>query len=303
VRWNKSDLFAGLALASGLLLVSLERAPLAASYRQLSTKHDVYALPPPSQAVTLSFGYRAAAADLIFGHTLVAAGIHTAEKRLFEYAGGYLETVNELDPKFRAPYRFADALLTLQTVVSPQENYREARKILLRGTRELPYDQALWSSAGQFLAYLAPHQLRDPAEQALFRQDGARLLAHACELVGENENIPHHCITAAALFSEAGNIAASRAFLERQLLVNDDPELQELVQGRLRALDGKDAEQELLARARRFERIWRADLGFVPRASMAALGPGFDPARCAGKLAAPPGDPCTTSFRERLAPP
>ncbi|HYP90251.1 MAG TPA: hypothetical protein VEQ59_18900, partial [Polyangiaceae bacterium] len=117
-----------------------------------------------------------------------------------------------------------------------------------------------------------------------------------------NENIPHHCITAAALFSDAGNIAASRAFLERVLVVNDDPDLQALARAKLQALAGQDAQQEFLMRAQRFEQAWKADLPFLSRTAMAALGPSFDAARCAGKLAAPAGDACTTSFRERLAP-
>lgn len=300
MRWSKSDAAALVTLAVGVLLIALERAPLAASYGRLVTKHDVYVLPPAAQVVTLSLGYRSALADLIFGHLLVSAGIHTAEKRLFEFASHYIDAINELDPKFRAPYRYADAILTLQTVQVPQQCYHDARRILLRGTRELPYDQELWSSAGQFLAYLAPHQLTDPAAQAQFRSDGARLLARACELVGHNENIPYHCMTAAALFSDAGNVAAERAFLERVLTVSDDDQQRALAVARLRALAGADAQHELVARSLRFEQVWRSDLPFVSRVEMAALGPAFDPARCAGELGTPPGDACTTSFRERL---
>jgi len=303
VRWSKPDFVALAVLASGLLLMSLERAPLAQTFSKLVNKNDVYVLPAPPQVVTMSLGYRSALADLIFGHMLVSAGIHTSEKRWFEFGAAYIDAINELDPKFRAPYRFADAILTLQTVEVPERSYDDARRILLRGTRELPYDQELWSSAGQFLAYLAPHQLRDPKKQAEFRQDGARLLARACELVGHNETIPYHCLTAAALFGDAGNVAAERAFLERVLSVSDDPEQRLLAEARLRKLQGADAQAELVARALRFEQIWRADLPFVSRAEMAALGPGFDPARCAGKLGTPPGDACTTSFRERLASP
>lgn len=303
MRWSSSDFAAFGAAIACALLISFERAPLAQSYARLVTKRDVYVLPPAREVVTLSLGYRSALADLIFGHVLVAAGIHTAEKRRFEDAAAYLEAVNELDPKFRAPYRFADAIITLQTVEVPEQAYRDARAILLRGTRELPYDQELWSSAGQFLAYLAAPQLRDPGEQARFREDGARLLAHACELIGQNENIPHHCIAAAALYGAAGNVAAKRAFLERALVVTDDPEQRAEVEAHLRALDGADAQQELFARAQRFEQVWRSDLSFVSRVEMAALGPGFDAARCAGKLGTPPGDPCTTSFRARLASP
>jgi len=299
VRWSRSDLFSALTLGLGVLAIGALRAPLAQQFQGITAKHDVYLLPPPDQTVVMSLGYRSAAADLIFGHVMVAAGLHLAEKRLFEFAGPYLETINELDPKFRAPYRYADAIITLQSVEVPEEMHRQARRIVLRGTRELPYDQELWSTAGQFLAYLAPGRLKDPAEAEAFRQEGARLMAHACELVGSNETIPYQCITAATLFSNAGNVAASRAFLERFLEVVDDPELRKMAERKLASLAGGAAESERQLRAQRFSRAWRDDLPFVSRAAITAIGPRFDAAACAG-LRTSAGTDCATSFRDLL---
>lgn len=303
MRWSNPSRRALGVLALGVALVGGTRARLADRYGRTKIAHEPYLLPPPQQTVVLSLGYRAAAADLIFGHVLVSAGIHLSEKRLFEHGGRYLETVNELDPKFRDPYRLADAILTLQTVPVPDEIQRQARAILLRGTRELPYDQALWASAGQFLAYLAPQRLSDPAEAAAFRQDGARLLARACELIGSNENIPYHCITASNLFSAENNRAAARAFLEKLFVVSDDPAIQKLAEVQLAAIDSEDAQQQRKLRSERFKRAWRDDLPFVSRAAMAALGPAFDPAACAGQRPRAAGDTCSTSFRALLSEP
>jgi hypothetical protein len=301
VKWSSSDWLAIGVLTAGVALLSLERAPLAAKYHELTLRRDAYLLPPPPQTIVLSLGYRSALADLIFGHVLVATGLHMSEKRLFEFAGQYLETINQLDPKFRDPYRYADAILTLQTVPVPEDMYRQARAILLHGTRELPYDQPLWASAGQFMAYLAPGALRDPAEREAFRQEGARLLAHACELIGSNENIPYHCLTAAALFSEAGNRAASRAFLEKLRVVSDDPEIRRRADAQLAKLDQEEGKLGVRLSADRFEHLWREDLPFISHAGMAALGPSFDAAACAGRRHLSVGDACATTFRERMA--
>jgi hypothetical protein len=303
VRWSKPDWLALGVLCAGLGLLALERAPLAAKYREITRERDAYLLPPPDQTVVLSLGYRSALADLIFGHVLVATGLHMSEKRLFDLAGQYIETINRLDPKFRDPYRYADAILTLQTVPVPEDLYRQARDILRRGTRELPYDQALWASAGQFMAYLAPGALRDPTEREAFRQEGARLLAHACELIGSNENIPYHCLTAAALFSEAGNRAASRAFLEKLRVVSDDPEIRRIADAQLAKLDREEGKLDSRLSTDRFEQLWREDLPFVSHAGMAAIGPSFDPAACAGRRHLTLADSCATTFRERLARP
>lgn len=296
MRWSKADLPALLALAVGALVLGLERAPLAHAHRKITEKHDVYLLPPSQQTLALSLGYRAALADFIFGHVLVSTGVHLSEKRVFEFAAPYLETVNALDPKFRAPYRYADAIITLQAVKVPEDAYRQTRAILLRGTREFPNDQELWAAAGGFLVYLAAPQLQDPKEQADFRQEGTRLLARACELIGSTENLPYQCLSAARLLSEAGNQAASQAFLQKLLAMSDDPEL------RARATAGL-AQMGIKAHARKIEQARRDDLPFVSRDVLVALGPRFDPAACAGKPADVAEHACSTSFRERLPAP
>jgi hypothetical protein len=282
------------------LALALGRASLVQAHRRISAGRDVYALAPPQQVVVASLGYRAALADLIFAHVLVSAGVHLHEKRLFEFTAQYLETVNALDPKFRDGYRFADAIITLQTAKVPPEKYWEARAILQRGTRELPYDQELWSAAGQFLAYLAPAALTSEQDKREWQQEGARYLARACELIGSNDIIPYHCYTAASLFSKAGNVAASRSFLEKMRLLVDDPELQQLIDAKLRNLAGDDVQHAAQQRAQRFEHLWRSDLPFIPRTAESALGPRFDPFACARLAGVQPSLDCTTSFRERL---
>jgi hypothetical protein len=300
VKWNRADALSLLGGVAGALLIAQLRAPLFAQNARATAQRDVYVLPPPAQVVVLSLGYRAAAADLIFGHVLVAAGTHLSERRLFEFAGDYLSTVNELDPKFRAPYRYADGIITLQAVKVPERMQRQARDILLRGTREFPYDQELWNAAGQYLSYLAPGWLSDPNEAQRFREEGARLLARACELVGSNENIPSNCITAGALFSRAGDTAAERAFYLRMLEAITQPDLREIVEARLQQLNGEAAVQENRARLERFNRYRAADLPFVSRAELYAVGPRFDPAACAGRMAAPGDTECSTSFRDLM---
>ncbi|MEI9950867.1 MAG: hypothetical protein WDO74_18305 [Pseudomonadota bacterium] len=217
-----------LALAAILLAalsVNVLRGPLNARFSASKVQNDVFALPPPKQVVALSLGYRSALADLIFAHVLVSSGIHLQERRPFEFVGQYIETINELDSKFEAPYRMTDGLLTLQAKAVGPEAYRQARRILERGMREFPFNQALWSSAGQFFAYLGPTAFTDTKEQDDWRLAGGRTLARACELVGSNENIPHQCVVAAGLLTKSGENAASRQFLERMLQVNDNPEI------------------------------------------------------------------------------
>jgi len=145
------DLPSLLLILLGALSIQRWRPGLAADFHVVKTRSDAYLLPPVDQTYVASLGYRSAVADLIFGHVLVAYGLHFQEKRLFEHVGDYLDVVNRLDPKFRDPYRFADTLLTLQPEVPPLDFYRRARQIQERGLKELTNDQELWSTAGHHL--------------------------------------------------------------------------------------------------------------------------------------------------------
>jgi hypothetical protein len=289
------DFLAWALVLLGLVGIAKERAPLAKDFHGLRMRADVYALPPVEQTYLASLGYRSALADLILGHVLVSYGLHFQEKRLFEYVGEYLETIIRLDPSFRTPYLMADTLLTLEPEAPPQEFYRKARRIQDQGLREFPGDQELWNTSGQFLAYLAPSYLTDFDEKMEYRREGARRLMRACELIGSNDNVPYHCITAANLLSEQGNREAMRQFLERVANTSDDPRIQELASGYLRKVIGAEEAERAAARAARFNTAWKTDLSFVPRSEIHAIGPSFDSAACAG-ITVDPRPGCATSW-------
>jgi hypothetical protein len=149
--------------------------------------------------------------------------------------------------------------------------------------------------AGQFAAYLAANYVHE-SERDEYRLSGAKKLARSCELIGSNENIPHHCITAATLFNQAGQVEAAQRFLERVLTVSDDPEIQQIAGGYLGSLVGDGQRARAEGRLRDFRALWSKDLTFVSRDTLLLLGPGFDPARCAGLQGRRARD-CATSFR------
>lgn len=289
---RRTNLFALFAIALAALSIHALRRPLNERFLAIKEQSDVFALPPPRQVVAMSLGYRSALADLIFAHVLVSTGIHVQEKRGFEFVGKYIETVNELDPKFAAPYRMADGLITLQAKAVGPDAYRQARRILERGMAELPYDQSLWTTAGQFLAYLGPTAFTDQKELDDWRLAGGRVLARACELVGSDENLPHQCVVAAGLLTKSGQAQASRQFLERMLQVNDDPEIRSLVTALLKKSVGATEFDRVQAHRQAFLQAWTKDLPFVSRAAMSAIGPSWDASACAARSV-----DCATSWR------
>jgi hypothetical protein len=269
-------------LAGAIAGITLSRSWLFPRFVKLREKSDVYALPSPDQVVVASLGYRSALADLLFAHVLVWHGLHFQEKRRLEFAADYLDTVSALDPTFRETYYYGDTLIAMQPVPPSREDYWRARKLLEKGLANRPGDTELWLSAGQFMAYVAAPWLDDEKEKAEWKLAGARVLARACELVGSNQNIPFHCITAASLFTKAGEREATIQFLERVLAVSDDDEIREMATRWLQAALGEQARERLQVRANRLRHAWRADLPFVNLTQELVLGPPTATERCAG---------------------
>jgi hypothetical protein len=185
-----------------------------------------------------------------------------------------------------------DGLLTLQAKPVGPDAYRQARRILERGMAEFPYNQALWTSAGQFFAYLGPSIFSDRKEQEEWRLAGGRTLARACELVGSNENLPYQCVVAAGFLTESGQDAFSRQFLERVLQVNDDPQILSLAGALLKKAVGGDERDRVQARRQAFLKAWADDLPFASRGAISAIGPTWNSAACASISAE-----CATSWR------
>ncbi len=269
----------GLAAAGA---IGVLRAPLATTYGKVRERSDVYSLPKPEQVVVVSLGYRAAVADWLFAHLLVWHGLNFQEKRRLDFAAEYLDAIVALDPTFRDPYYFGDTLIAIQPTKPTRENYIRARRLIERGMDARPYDTELWLSGGQFMAYIAAPWLENPEEQAEWRLAGAKRLAHACEIVDANENVPFNCIAAARLFEKAGEREAMVSFLERFLSVTEDDDLREFAEKALeQALAGREAERRTM-RADEIRAAWREDLPFVSLTKELVLAPRFDAARCAG---------------------
>jgi hypothetical protein len=303
VRARLPQVLAGFILAVSVATVAVTRSAVATRYARLEDGAETYALPGPDQLRVMTLGYRSAVADLIYAHLLVRYGAHFQKARRFPFVGLYLDAVTTLDPDFTEVYFYADALLTLQPGAPRQEDFDKAREVMLRGTERFPFDTRLWLTTGEYLAYLAPPHLDNPAKAQQWKLEGARLIARACELAGNDETVPYHCLGAAGILNTAGQREALIQMLTRTLAVTDDPEIREQA---LRALEMwvGERQQDLYARREQaFRARWTAELPHVTLDRMLLLGPGFDPWECAGSARNNPE--CATSWlawseRQRL---
>jgi len=293
--WLRTALIVGVCAAS----VGVVRQRLWDAHKHVKETSDVQMLPPPKEVLTLSFGYRTALADVLWAHVLVSQGLHTMDRRSFDNVAELLETINELDPSFRDPYLFADALINIQVTEGNFENMAKTRAILERGTRERPLDPEVWRTAGQFIAFVAPGSpyLTDPEQRREWRSAGAKMLSRAAELGGDAGQMGWAAISGAGILNREGQRDAAIRFLQRTLAVTEDEELRERIQLQLKALDQEAQVETDRKRQADIAETARKDIPFVPKTTLFVLGPPFDAAYCAGG-AHPDERRCATTWRD-----
>jgi len=281
-----------LLVFAAVVAVSGVRRHLFATHKRIKDKQDVYFLPSPEQVTILSLGYRAAVADMLWAHVMVSQGLHTFERRRFDNLLLLYDAINELDPTWRSPYLYADALITFQSEVTPYEEVVKAREILERGVKHRPYDAEIWLNLGQFVAFMAPSSYIDdkPEIAARWRLEGARYLARAAELSGDTANISWQAIGGANVLAKAGELDAAIRFWQRAYAVTDDAELREEIRQKIERysaeLDSEKAARQFEAYRKRdeaFKELVLGELPFTRRGLSLVLGPPPHPRRCAGR--------------------
>ncbi|UQA54900.1 hypothetical protein [Polyangium aurulentum] len=270
-----------IVVGAAALCIGSVRAKVAGMHAHVKETSDVHLLPPPQQVVALSLGYRAALADVLWAHVLVSQGQHTLDRRKFDNLADLIDTINALDPQFREPYMLADALIMLQVTAATPEDARRTRAIFERGLESRPLDAELWRTAGQYVAFIGPGALPE-GEREAWRADGARMLARAAELGGDEGFMGWAAVAGAGILGRQGERDAAIRLLQRTLAVTEDAELRERLERQLAAMVGEAKKEAYLRRQRELVAIGRRALPFVSRIEIDVLGPPFDPAYCAG---------------------
>ncbi|MBX3219991.1 MAG: hypothetical protein KF795_05685 [Labilithrix sp.] len=270
----------GEALALALLTVSaaglgVVQPRLARDVAAVRERDEVFALPPAEQLRAMTFGYRHAAADLIWAKMLVEHGLHWQEKRKLKALPSYIDAIIALEPDHPVLYQFVDTLIVFQPGAPTPDDARLARGYLERGTRERPYDAEIWLHYGQYLAYLAPSLLTDNAEIERWRTDGARALMHAVELGADADR----SLAASTILTKSGERKATIEHLRRAYALTDDHETRRQIALKLERLNAGTDAADAVARV---ESEWQTRYPFLSRGTMLLIGPHRTPDACAG---------------------
>jgi hypothetical protein len=254
---------------------------LAQAAHGVKEQADVYALPPPAELHAATLGWEAAAVDLLWSTLLVEYGSHWSEHRDFLDVPNYADAILELEPTYAPLYRYVDTMLAYRPLQGTEADVRKARAYLERGTRERPYDSALWMQYGQFLAFIAPSFLHDDSERDAWQRDGAIAVGHAVELGADAER----ALTAAAVLTRAGKNEVAVHYLERAYAFTEHPSMasaHEAIGRRLAALQANAIRDAADATAGAIDARRALEFPFLTREQYLLLGPRVDPVRCVG---------------------
>ncbi len=297
------DAIALVFVAFGALGVSRMQPALASTVHSVKARDDVYALPPPRELKAMTFGYHAAAVDMLWAKLLVEYGIHWGEHRDFLELDNYIDSILEIEPTYAPLYKYVSTLLVYRPLHGYEKDARLARAILERGTRERPDDWQVWLDYGEFVAYLGPSWMETEAERQRWRHDGALAIARAVELGAA----PDRSLDVASTLRKFGERDAAIRELERGYALTDDPEKQAQIAASLAKLEAAGERDEIDRKRRLIENDWRVSYPFVSRGQYLMLGPIVDPLKCAGPAEARASawdDPaCGHDWSTRLAPP
>jgi hypothetical protein len=261
--------------------VALTQPRLARVAHAAGDREDVYALPPPEQLRAATLGWDAAAVDLLWATLLVQYGSHWQEHHEFTDGARYAEDILAIEPTYEPLYRYIDAILIYRPMQGTASDARAARAIFERGTRERPFDARLWRDYGEFLAFVAPSFITEPAEQKAWRETGASAMVHAAELGGDVGT----ALAAAGVMSDAGQRDAQIRFLKKAYALTADPSTaaqHEQIGRQLAALLGEELDDEADNLMRAIDERWQREMPAVSRDDYLLLGPAVDTARCAG---------------------
>ncbi len=270
-----------LVLALAIAGVAATQPRLAKITHKLKERGDVYAFPPPAQLHAATLGWDAAAVDLLWSKLLVEYGVHWSEHRDFDAAPMYIDAILELDPTYAPIFRFVGTILAYRPLRGTEQDVRRARAYMERGEVVRPNDARMWMETGQFLAYIAPSFLPDPAEREEWRKAGARAMGHAVELGADAER----ALTAADLLGRSGSIREAIPFLERAYAFTEKPEtadIHEAIGRKLASLELSAMRDAADTAAQTFTKRWQQEMPFVAPDVYRLLGPAPPVAWCAG---------------------
>ncbi|HEX4459346.1 MAG TPA: hypothetical protein VIA18_15310 [Polyangia bacterium] len=261
----------GLAVVGVLLLVVavvVTQNHAVALRAKFPAADDTLYLPRASVLRAVSLGHTELAADLVFIRALIYVGAELSHKGSQRWLENYLDTITQLDPSWKTPYRWAGVATMYNGRTITEADVRLSNHFLELGVRQFPDDWELsFMLACNYLFELHPTDERQKLEN---RKIGGEWIRHAALVGGAPSWVP---LLSATIMRQEGEDEAAVRHLETVYVSTQDERTRNEVRNRLIGLHAKlDLERE--ARERKaFEQAWHQTLRYAPPDLFVAVGP------------------------------
>lgn len=265
----------GLAAAGVFLLLAgvvVTQNAAVARRSRFPAGDDTLYLPRPSALRALSLGHTELMADLVFIRALIYFGSQMEQKGEYRWLDNYLDTITELDPKWKTPYRWAGVATMYNGRTITNDMVMASNHFLELGVRQFPEDWELPFMLG--CNYLFELHTSDPRQKDEWRGTGGEWVRHAAIVGGAPAWVP---LLAATIMRQEGQEEAAVRHLEEVYVSTQDEKTRQEVRNRLIGLHAKiDFARETRER-QAFERAWKATLPYAPADFFVAVGPPAPP--------------------------
>ncbi|MBQ9396346.1 MAG: hypothetical protein IJU23_12660 [Proteobacteria bacterium] len=202
---------------------------------------DEYSVLPNKNAlVWMSLGQREFLADLIWIRALQYNNL----KNEAHLAENFADAMIELDPQFKAAYRWA-AIMAVFTDNITEQSVKKANEYLALGAKQFPLDPYYdYSIAINDVSY---YPASTPEIEAERRSDAVTHLQLAMQKPGADKDIP---LLISGLLND-DEVSVKVHFLQQAMLTENDPETKKNLQTRLIVLSESAGSSALLLAAKR----------------------------------------------------
>jgi len=198
---------------------------------------DELYLPPVAVISRASLGHTEFMSDLVAARMNVYFGDQIATRGQHRWLHYYVNAATDLDPYFEAIYLRGATMVVYKGKAFTLEIFKDAEKILEKGTRFFPNNWNLWFQLGFNRAFemtqLVP---KDSESFHTFQSEGIEALRRATLFDG----VPAHIVTlVSTMLSKSGKRDLAIEHLKRTYATVSDPEVRAQIGYRLNALIGE----------------------------------------------------------------
>jgi tetratricopeptide (TPR) repeat protein len=238
--------------------------------KQWPAEVDELYLPPVAVLSRASLGHTELMSDLIAARTNVYFGEQISTRGAQKWLLYYVNAATDLDPYFESLYLRGAVMLIYNGNAMSLETFKNAEKILEKGTRYFPNNWNIWFQLG-FNRAFEMTQLVPPRSESFhqFQREGVEALRRATLFDG----VPVHIVNlVSSMLTKGGQRDLAIEHLKRTYAAASDPEVRAQIGNRLKSLIGEQYRDVFAGDAERLQSAVDDRYPYAPESFSIILG-------------------------------